>query len=128
METTLALPRVEHLEVNMFAGNAKISGIDVSRLDVNVWAGDLDIHVYKVETLNVDVFAGNVNIEAPENSIAEFDLDAGVGNVFIRRPDRFEHVPRSFLVGAEIKKFISNEGATINTDVQFGDIRLNLTP
>lgn len=109
VKTTLALPRVEHLKVNMFAGNVNIYGINVIRLDVSLWAG-------------------NVNIVIPENIVGEVDLDAGVGNVSIRSPGGFRNAPRSFLVGAEVKRFISNEGATVNIDVQFGDIRLNLTP
>jgi hypothetical protein len=109
VKTMLALPRVEHLKVNMFAGNAKIYGIDVNRLDVKVYAGD-------------------VNIVIPENIVAEFDLDAGVGDVSIRSPVGFRYAPRSFLVGSELKKLISNEGATVKVDVQFGNIRLNLTP
>lgn len=128
VKTTLALPRVEHLKVNMFAGNANIYGIDVIRLDVNVKAGNLDINVNKVETLKVDVEAGDVKIAIPENIVAEVDLDAGVGDVSIRSPRGYKNAPRSFLVGAEVKKSISNEGATVNADVQFGNIRLNLTP
>ena len=109
VKTTLALPRVEYLKVNMPAGNANIYGIDVIRLDVNVMAGE-------------------VNIAIPENIVAEVNLDAGVGDVSIRSPGRYEKAPRSFLVGAEVKKFISSEGMTVNADVQFGNIRLNLMP
>lgn len=109
VKTTLALPRIEHLKVNMIAGNANIYAIDVTQLDV-------------------DVYAGEVNITFPENIVAEVDLDAGVGDVSIRRQGRYEAAPRSFLVGAEVKKSISNEGATVNADIQFGNIRLNLTP
>jgi hypothetical protein len=94
---------------------------------VGVKAGNLDINVKKVETLKVDVYAGDVKIAIPENIVAEVDLDAGVGDVSIQRQSRYENAPRSFLVGAEVRKFISNEGATVNADVQFGNIRLNLT-
>ncbi len=109
VKTTLSLPRAELLKVNMTAGNTNICGIDVNRLDVKV-------------------YAGNVIIEIPEKIIAEFNLDAGVGDVSIRSPHGFRKAPRSFLVGAEVKKFIANEGTTVNADVQFGNIRLNLTP
>ena len=98
----------EKLERTHFV-KANIYGVDVTRLDV-------------------DVYAGDVKITIPEDIVAEVDLDAGVGDVSIRRPGRYEKAPRSLLVGAEVKKFISNEGATVNADVQFGEIRLNLTP
>lgn len=126
--TTLALPRIEHLKVNMLAGNANFYGIDVAQLDVNMKAGNVDIYVNKVETLKVAVATGNVNIVIPENIVAEIDLDAKAGGVSIRRPGGFEKAPQSFFGGAEMKKFISNEGATVNADVQYGKIRLNLIP
>ena len=109
VKTTLALPRVEHFNVNIFAGNA-------------------NIYVTEVTNLDVDVYAGDVKITMPENIVAKIDLDAGVGDVSILRHGRYEAAPRSFLIGAEINKSISNEGATIKVDVQFGNIRLNLTP
>ena len=86
VKTTLALPRIEHLKVNMPAGNAKIYGIDVNQLDMNVKAGNLGINVNRIVTLKVDVEAGDVNIAIPENIVAEVDLDAGVGDVSIGRP------------------------------------------
>lgn len=128
VKTTIALPRVEYLKVNMTAGNVDISGIDVNSLDVNVKAGNLGIIVNKVDALKVDVYAGDVNIAIPENIVAEVDLDAGVGDVSIQRQSRYEAAPRSFLIGAEVKKFISDVGATVKADVQFGNIKLNLTP
>ena len=108
VKTMLALPRIKYLNVNMFAGNVNIYGIAVNWLDVDVWAGD-------------------VKITIPENILARIDLDAGVGDVSIRRPGSYENAPRSFLVGAEVNKFISKEGAIVHADVQFGNIRLNLT-
>jgi hypothetical protein len=108
VKTTLAIPRLKRLEVNMKAGNTNIYGINVTRLDVGVYAGE-------------------VNIILPENIVAEVDLDAGMGDVSIQRQGRYEAAQRSFLVGAEVKKSISNKGATVNADVQFGNIRLNLT-
>ncbi len=107
VKTTLAIPRLKHLKVIMKAGSINVFGINVTQLDV-------------------DMYAGEVNIVLPENIVAEVDLDAGVGDVFIQRENRYEAGRRSFL-GAEVKKSISNEGATVNADVQFGNIRLNLT-
>ena len=72
--------------------------------------------------------AGEVDISIPETSVAEIDLDAGIGDASIIRPGRHEAAPRSFLVGAETQRQISRQGAIIRVDVQFGDIDINLTP
>ena len=128
VKTTLALPRIDRLAVKMTAGDVDIYRVDVNRLDLDMMAGDLKIEVDQLETLKVDLEAGDVNIVIPEDSVAKVDLDAGVGNASIRKRGRIEDAPRSFLVGAQMLKWISIDGAMVNVDVQFGDIEVNLTP
>jgi hypothetical protein len=128
VKTTIALPRVDYLEVKTTGGDVDISRVDVNRLEVNMKGGDLDINVEKLEALEVDLEAGDVDISIPEASVAEVDLDAGMGDASIIRHGRHEDAPRSFLVGAETQKQISGEGAIIRVDVQFGDIDIYLTP
>jgi len=128
VETILALPPVDRLEVKMIAGDLDISQVNVNELDVDMTAGDLDIKVDQLETLYVDLEAGDVDIVIPENSVAEIDLDAGVGNASIRKHGSTEDAPRSFLVGAQMHMLIARKGAIVNVDVQFGNIEVNLTP
>ena len=69
-----------------------------------------------------------MDISIPEASVAEVDLDAGMGDASIIRHGKHEDAPRSYLVGAETREQISREGALLRVDVQFGDIDINLTP
>jgi hypothetical protein len=128
VKTTLTLPRVDCLVVKIKAGSVDISGVDVNRLEVDMMAGDLRIEVDQLETIKVDLEAGDVDIVIPEDSVAELDLDAGVGDASIMRRGRIEDAPRSFLVGAQMRRLISREGARVKVDVQFGDIEVTLTP
>ena len=69
-----------------------------------------------------------MNIVISEDSVAEVDLDSCVGNASIIRRGRYEAAPRSFLVGAQMLKQTSRDGAIVNVDVQFGNIDENLIP
>ena len=49
VKTTIALPRVDYLNVKTIAGDVDISRVDVNRLEVDMKAGDLDINVEQLE-------------------------------------------------------------------------------
>ena len=128
VQTILSIPHVNRLNVKMAAGETNISVKHINELSVDMKAGELDIHIEQLDSfLDVDLLAGEVDIEIPEDSVGEIDIDADMGDASIRRNGVEEEAPRSFLIGAQTHKFISDGGAAVHVDVQIGDIQLNLT-
>ena len=98
---------------------------EVSELNVNMTAGELNIHGVQA-CLTVDMSAGDIDVEIPEELVASVMLDAGVGDASLRVDDRYRSAPRSWLIGAEL--FWDQGGGLchVDVDLQAGDISVEL--
>jgi hypothetical protein len=94
---------------------------------LNMPAGRVDVKEIAVGSLVVDVTVGDITISTPKREVSTIDLDANFGDASVRSSGRNEHAPRSKLVGAEMHRQISDIGATIRAEVQFGNIQVSLT-
>ena len=97
----------------------------VSKLNVNMTAGDLNIHDVQA-CITVDMTAGDIDLEIAEELVASVRLDAGVGDASLRIDGRYHSAPRSWLIGAELSWDRGSGYCHVDVDLQAGDISVEL--
>jgi hypothetical protein len=98
---------------------------EVRKVNVNMTAGDLNISDVQA-CLTVDMTAGDIDVDIAEELVASVMLDAGVGDASLRIDDRYRSAPRSWLIGAELAWDHGSGHCHVDVDLQAGDISVQL--
>jgi hypothetical protein len=106
------------IELEVGAGLANISELNVEKFDLEVGAGQANVSGLSVETFDIEVGAGQINVElgGAENEY-NYDVKCGVGNVVIGTTS---------YSGLGTTQDVKNNGATkdIKVDCGVGEVKI----
>ena len=111
------------VEFNVNAGDLNISGINADRMSIDADAGDIDLRNGQIGTLKMVANAGDLDIA--DTGFTNGSLDLNAGDLKIRNAVFTELSGEMDMGNVEIASAVSLEDASIDLDVDLGDIRIN---